>query len=88
MGEAWCDITVRNEYGSDNYVLDLSDNTAGIGFEENSDNTATSHIEVYDMQGRFIGQYKSAEELPKGFYVLKYYNNANICYKKIKLCVK
>lgn len=88
LGGAWCDITVRNEYGSDNYVLDLSDNTAGIGFEGISGNTTTSHIEVYDMQGKFIGQYKSTEELPKGFYVLKYYNNANICYKKIKRCVK
>lgn len=76
-GGAWFDITVRNEYGSDNYVLDLSENVGtGINTPEKINNEI-SHIEIYNLQGQLVGIYNDSSymDLPKGMYVIKFYKN-------------
>lgn len=90
LGDAWFDITVRNEYGSDNYVLDLSsndNNMTGIDTHEIINND-TSRIEVYNIQGQLIGLYNDSSymNLPKGIYVLKIYKNGKY-YKTSKICL-
>lgn len=84
-GGAWFDITIRNEYGSDNYVLDLSNSVTGIDIDRN-DNDETSRIEIYDIQGRFVGICNeiSQSNLPKGIYILKFFDKKNICKKILK----
>lgn len=98
-GDAWFNITIRNEYGNDNYVLNLynTDNQDVIKQESDVSNITdvemtgtdnTTHIEVYDMKGRHIGLYDQTKALPKGIYLLKFYNNKNICHNTKKICVK
>lgn len=95
-GDAWFDITIRNEYGSDNYVLDLPSMVNGAKSSEFSTSTELEsvncenvlHIDVYDIQGNFIGLYNSCNgTLPKGFYLLRFYDKNNVCTKVLKLCV-
>lgn len=88
MGNAWFNITVRNEYGSDNYVLDLTENMSGIETDENFD-YEISHIEVYDLQGRLVGIYNNISDItiPDGIYLIKIYDRKNICRKVSKMCI-
>mgnify|MGYP005857727573 CR=1 FL=1 len=92
-GGAWFDITVRNEYGSDNYVLDLSysENVYNIKTGINAPgkiNNEISHIEAYNMQGQLVGRYNDSSymDLPKGIYIIKFYKD-NKCYKTSKICL-
>lgn len=92
-GEAWFDITIRNEYGSDNYVLDLPNNVVKHGPDvtngtEMTDAGNMSRIEVYDMQGQYMGLYGQTKELPKGLYLIKSYSKNNICNNTRKICIK
>lgn len=96
--DAWFDITIRNDYGSDNCVLDLFlDN--GVKNSENELNETSNFIEIndneeiriyaYDVHGNCLGIYnKDKKSLPKGIYFLKYYNIKNTCIKTVKLCIK
>lgn len=98
-GDAWFDITVRNEYGYDNYVLDLSYNDKA-NKEKSCPNTITdtnkmervksnvTHIDVYNMQGQLVSTHTSyPHSLSKGLYMLKFYDIDGNCHKEIKLCI-
>lgn len=81
-GCAWVNITIRNDYGSDNVVLEISnsdiDKWAGIN---KNDFYRNQIIKVYSSKGYFIGTVKSKDELKqyeKGLLILKLYDNDGV----------
>lgn len=91
--DAWFNITVRNDYGSDNYVLKLSHNNGAVDSVDKLYETSVLNedvcIYVYGVNGKCLGIYnKDKNSLPKGIYFLRYYNKNNTCIRKVKLCIK
>lgn len=88
MDNAWLNITVRNEYGSDDYILELPGNASGIETDASME-YEISRIEIYDLQGRLIGIYNNLSDatIPEGIYLMKVYGRENICRKVSKVCV-
>ena len=91
--DAWFNITVRNDYGSDNYVLKLSHNNGAVDSVDKLYETSVLNedvcIYVYGVNGKCLGIYnKDKNSLPKGIYFLRYYNKNNVCIRKVKLCIK
>lgn len=88
MDNAWLNITVRNEYGSDDYILELPGNASGIETDASME-YEISRIEIYDLQGRLIGIYNNLSDatIPEGIYLMKVYDRENICRKVSKVCV-
>ncbi|MDE5987067.1 MAG: hypothetical protein K2H16_07320 [Prevotella sp.] len=90
---AWLDITVRNEYGSDHAVLELSggSSTSCVPTEMTvgrDGDGSVSRMDVYDMQGRYIGPYYSCiRQLQGGMYLLRSYDENGICCKVLKIKV-
>lgn len=91
--DAWFNITVRNDYGNDNYVLKLSHNNGAVDSVDKLYETSVLNedvrIYVYGVNGKCLGIYnKDKNSLPKGIYFLRYYNKNNVCIRKVKLCIK
>ena len=86
FGEAWLNITVKNEYGNDNMVLDLSvndefyaSNMSGIWNGETNIASRTMGIsrstrkELYNLKGEYIGIFEdlNISNLKRGIYLIR-----------------
>lgn len=96
--DAWFDITIRNEYGSDNCVVDLtfgdgaeiaeSKLNKALSVDDNNNVGGNIGVYAYDIHGNCLGAYSKCKgNLPKGLYLLKYFNNDNNCIKVVKICI-
>lgn len=90
--KAWLNITVRNAYGSDDCVFDLSagggdGDLSGIGkIGSGETEQGASRVDVYDVRGKFVGRGNRVDSLPKGIYVLKFHDGSGVC-RKVKKTV-
>ena len=91
-GFALINITIRNEYGNDDFILELPAQ-ASISSGLNSKALKTSnpiYIKVYDLEGRYLGRvnrYCDVKSFGRGLFVLKVYNGRGM-YKIIKYKIR
>lgn len=84
---AWTDFSVRNDYGSDTYTVELGpygelvdayrlyDGYTSLKNVRPAIGYELDYIEIYSGQGLYLGKYNCIEDarsyLKKGFYVIK-----------------
>lgn len=84
---AWTDFSVRNDYGSDTYTVELGpygelvdayrlyDGYTSLKNVRPAISNEPDYIEIYGVQGLYLGKYNCIEDarnyLKTGFYVIK-----------------
>lgn len=85
---AWVDITVRNQYGSDIYTIELPPYNNNIRTADVNSIPCEiyTHIDVYDIYGKQVGSVLTVDDMvdyDNGMYILNYYND-NVPVKTVK----
>lgn len=74
-GKAWLNILIKNNYGSDNLILDLNTdviNPSLINHPQTEKESVLLNARIYDLQGQYLGLYQNMKDVvPKGVYLIK-----------------